>query len=159
MVLDKILESHLDSREIKPVNYKGNQPWILIGRTDAKGEAPILWPPDAQRPIILKDPVSGKGWRQKEKGMTEDEMVEWHHRVNGPEFEQTPGDGETQGNLVWCSPWGPRIRHNWVTEQQQWYLKKRRRRRSTDTCNNTDEFQNICEWDPNKKMQSQWLHM
>ena len=122
MVLDKILDSPLDSREIKSVNSKGNQPWILIGRTD-ECEAPILWPHDAKSPLILKDSDAGKDWRQK-KGMTEDERVEWHHRLNGPEFEQTPGDGEEQRNLAWCSPWGLTVRHNWATEQQQWYLKK-----------------------------------
>ena len=104
----KILESRLGCKEIKPVNPKGNQPWIFIRRTDAEAEAPILWPPDAKSRPIIKDSDAGKDWRQEEKGTTEDEMVGWHHRLNGHEFEQAPGDGEGQGSLVWCSPWGRR---------------------------------------------------
>ena len=86
-VLEKTLESPLDCKEIKPVNPKGNQSWIFIGRTDAEAETPILWPPDAKNWLIRKDPDAGKDWRQEEKGMTEDEMVEWHHQLNGYEFE------------------------------------------------------------------------
>ena len=103
VVLKKALESPLDSKEIKPVNPKGNQPWIFIGRTDAEAEAPVLWPPDAKSWLIGKDPEAGKDWRQEEKGTTENEMVGWHHRLNGQEFEQTPGDSEGQGSLVCCS--------------------------------------------------------
>ena len=88
VVLEKILESMLDSKEIKPVNPKGNQPWIFIGKTDAESEAPILWPLDAKNQLIAKDPDAGKDWGQKEKGTTEGEMAEWHHRHNGHEFEQ-----------------------------------------------------------------------
>ena len=84
-VLEKTLEHPLDCKEIKPVNPKRNQPWIFIGRTDA--EAPILWPPDAKSQLIGKDPDAGKDWRQEEKGMTEDEMVWWHHGLTGREFE------------------------------------------------------------------------
>ena len=105
VVLDKTPEDPLDHKEIKPVNLKGNQSWIFIGRTDAEAEAPILWPPDAKR-LIGKDPDAGKDWRQEEKGLTEDEMVGWHHRFNGHESEQTPGDDEGQGSLECCSPWG-----------------------------------------------------
>ena len=101
----KTLRSPLDSKVIKPVNPKGNQPWIFIGRTDAETEVPILWPPDVKIRFIRKDPNAGKDWRQ-EKGMTEDEMVGWHHWLNGDEFEQTPGDGDGQGSLWCCSPWG-----------------------------------------------------
>ena len=86
VVLEKILESLLDCKEIQPVNSKGNQSWIFIGRTDAEAETPILWPPDAENWLIWKDPDSGKDWGQEEKGMTEDEMVGWHHRVNGHGF-------------------------------------------------------------------------
>ena len=93
-VLEKTLESPLDSKEIKPVNPKGNQPWIFIGTTDAEAEAPILRLPDVKNWLIAKDPVAGKDWGQEEKGMTEDEMVGWHHRLNGHEFEKTPGDSE-----------------------------------------------------------------
>ena len=92
VVLEKTLESPLDRKEIKPVNPKGNQPWIFIGRTDVKTEAPILWPPDTKRRLIGKDPDTGKDWGQEKKRVTEDEMVGWHHWLNGYEFEQTPGD-------------------------------------------------------------------
>ena len=100
----RLLKSPMDSKEIKPVNPRENQPWIFIGRTDA--EAPILWPPDAKSRLIAKDPDAGKDLRQEEKGTTEDKMVEWHHQLNGHEFEQTLGDGEGQGRLVCYSPWG-----------------------------------------------------
>ena len=105
LMLEKTLESSLDCKEIKPVNSEGNQPWIFIGRTDAKLEAPVLWPPNVKSQLIEKDPDAGKDWRQEEKGTTEDEMVEWHHWFNGYEFEQTPGDVEPQGILVCCIPW------------------------------------------------------
>ena len=98
-VLEKTLESPLDSKAIKPVSLNGNQPQIFIGRTDA--EAPILWPPDAKSQLTGKDPNTG----QEEKGATEDETVGWHHQLNGHEFEQTPRDSEGQGNLACCSPW------------------------------------------------------
>ena len=88
VVLKKTLESPLNSKEIKPVNLKGNQPWILIWMTDAVAEAPIFWPPDAKSWLIWKDPDTGKDWRREEKGTTEDEMVGWHHSLNGHEFEQ-----------------------------------------------------------------------
>ena len=103
VVLEKILESPLDSKEIKPVSFKGNQPWIFIGRTDAK--APILWPPDAKSQIIGNDPDAGKDWGQDEEGATEDEMVGWHHRHRRHDFEQTLGDSEGQGSLECCSLW------------------------------------------------------
>ena len=96
------LESPLDSKKIKPVNPKGNQPWIFIGRADA--EAPILWPPDVKNWLIGKDPDAAKDWRWEEKGTTEGEMVKWHHWLNGHEFEQAPGDSEGQGSLACCSP-------------------------------------------------------
>ena len=99
VVLEKTLESPLDSKEIKLVNSKGNQPWIFIGRTDAEAKAPILWPPDA------KDPDAGKDGGQEEKWAREDEMVGWQHQFNGHEFEQTWGDSEGQGSLAFCSPW------------------------------------------------------
>ena len=106
VVLEKTFESPLDSNKVQPVNLKGNQPWIFIGRTDAEAEAPILWPPDARNWLIGKDPDSGKDWRQQDKEMIEDEMVGWHHLLNGPEFDQTPGVGDWQGSLVCCTPWG-----------------------------------------------------
>ena len=106
VVLEKTLESLLDSKEIKPVNPKGNQPWIFSGRTDAEAETPILWPPDAKSWLTGKDPDAGKDWGQEEKRVTEDELVGWHHRVSGYEFELIPGDSEGQGSLACCSPWG-----------------------------------------------------
>ena len=105
VVLEKTLESLLDSKEVKPVNPKGNQPWIFIGRNDAEAEAPVLWLPDAKSWFIGKDPDAGKDWRQKEKGVTEDEMVGSHHQLSGHDFEQTPGDGEGERSLACCSPW------------------------------------------------------
>ena len=103
LVLEKTLESPLVCKKIKPVNPKGNQPWIFIWRTDA--ETPILWPPDVKSQLIRKDLDAMKDWRQ-EKGMTEDEMVGRHHWLDGHEFELSPGDGEGQGSLACCSPWG-----------------------------------------------------
>ena len=99
MVLEKILDSPLDSKEIKQVHAKGNQPWILIGRTDA--EAPILWPPDVKSWLIGKDPGASKDWGQKEKGTTEDEMVRWHHQLNGNGLGWTSGVGD--GLEAWCA--------------------------------------------------------
>ena len=104
VVLEKTLESPLDRKEIKAVNPKGNQPWIIIRRADA--EAPVLWPPDVKSQLIGKDPDAGKDWGQEEKGATEDEMVGWHRWLNGHEFEQTPGDSVGLGSLACCSPWG-----------------------------------------------------
>ena len=97
-------ESPLDGKDIDPVNAKGNQSWLFIGRTDA--EAPKLWPPDAKKWLIGKDPDTGQDWRQEEKGTTEDEMVGWHHRLHGLEFEQALGVGDGQGGLVCYSPCG-----------------------------------------------------
>ena len=99
VVLEKILESPLDCKEIQPVHPKGNQAWIFIARTDAETETPILWPPDAKNWLIWKDPDAGKDWRQGEKGTTEDEMVGWHHRLDEHEFEQPLGVGD--GPEVW----------------------------------------------------------
>ena len=113
-MLEKTLESPLDSKEIKPVNPKGNQSWIFIGRTDAKAEDPVLWSPDVKSEIIRKDPDAGKDWKQ-EKGTTEDEMVGWHHWLNGHEFEQAPWVGDGQGSLACCSPLGHR--ESGTTEQ------------------------------------------
>ena len=117
VVLEKTLESLLDCKEIKPVNPKGNQSWILIRRIDAETEAPILWPSDAKSRLIRKDPDAGKDWRQEEKGIMEDETVAWYHWLNRHEFDQAPGDSEGQGSLACCSPWSHTVRHNWVTEQ------------------------------------------
>ena len=96
VVLEKMLERPLDSKEIKWVNPKGNQPCIVTGRTDVEAEAPVLWPPNAKSRLMWKDPDAGKDWRQEKKGSTENEMVGWHHWLNGHEFEWTLGDGEGQ---------------------------------------------------------------
>ena len=106
VVLEKTLESPLDCKEIKSVKPKENQPWIFIGRTDGEAEAPILWPPDVKSQLIGKDSDAGKCWEQEEKGMTEDEMVGWHHWLDGHEFEQTLGESEGQEILACHSPWG-----------------------------------------------------
>ena len=106
VVLEKTLESPSDNKEIKPVDPKGNQSWIFIGRTNAEVESPIIWPTDAKSQLIRKDTDAGKDWRQEEQGMTEDEMVGWHHPLDGHEFEQTLGVGEGQGSLACCSPCG-----------------------------------------------------
>ena len=118
-MLEKILESLLDSKEIKPVNPKGNQSWIFIGRTDAEAETPILWPPDVKSWLIWKDPDAGKDWRQKERRTTEPEMVGWHHQLNGHEFKQATGVGEEQGKPGILHPMGSqRVGHEWANEQQ-----------------------------------------
>ena len=96
----------LDCKEFKSVNPEGNQSCIFIERTDAEAEAPILWPPHEKNWLIGKDPEAGKDWRQEKKRMTEDELVGWHHGLDGHEFEQAPGVGDEQGSLVCCSPWG-----------------------------------------------------
>ena len=115
VVLEKTLESPLDFKEINPVNPKGSQSWIFIGNADAEAEAPILWPSNMKSWLIGKDPDAGKGWRQEEKGAKENQMVGWHHPLNGHEFEQTLGDDEGQGSLTSYSPWGRRVGHHWET--------------------------------------------
>ena len=114
--------SPLDCKEIQPVHPKGDQSWIFIGRTDA--EAPILWPPYVKNWLTRKDPDTGKDWWQKEKGVTKDMMVGWHHWLNGHEFEQTQGDSEGQGSLICCSLWMQIVRHELAIERQQ-HKKKR----------------------------------
>ena len=132
VVLENTLESPLDSKEIKPVHPKGNQSWIFIGRTDA--EAPILWPPYAKNWLLGKDSDAGKDRRLEEKGTTEDEMVGWHHRLDGYKFEQAPGVGDGQGSLVCCSPWGGKELD--TTEWLNW------------TEDFTNEFMCQCTWEP-----------
>ena len=104
-VLEKTLESPSECRKIKSVNPKGKQSAIFIGRTDAEAETPILWPPDVKNWLLGEDPDAGKNWRQEEKGMTEDEIVGWHHWLHGHEFEQALGVGDRQGSLVCYSSW------------------------------------------------------
>ena len=109
VVLEKTLESPLDCKDIQPVHPKGIQSWIFIGGTNAEAETPILWPPDVKSWLIWKDPDAGKDWGQEEKGTTEDEMVGWHRRLDGHEFEQALGDGEGQWSLGCYSPWGCKV--------------------------------------------------
>ena len=106
VVLEKSLESPLNCKVIKPVNSKVHQLWIFFGRTDAETEAPILWPSVAKSWLIEKDYDAGKDWGQEEKGMKVDEMIWWHHELNGHEFYQTLGDSEGWGSLACCSPQG-----------------------------------------------------
>ena len=127
VVLEKILLSRLDYREIKTVNPKGNQPWISIGKTDAEAEAPILWPPDGKVQLFGKDPDAGKDWRQRRRGTPEEEMVGWHHWLSGHEFEQTLGDSGAQKSLLCCSPWGLK---ELDTTEQQWQPVSCPRKRS-----------------------------
>ena len=127
-LLEKTLESPLDCKEIQPVHSKGDQSWVFTGRTDAKAEIPILWPPHAKSWLIGKDPDAGRDWGQEEKGTTEDEMAGWHHRLDGHDFEWTPGVGDRQGGLVCCSSWGHKEsdmteRLNW-TELKHWLFSK-----------------------------------
>ena len=126
VVLEKTLESPLDSKEIKPVKPKGGQPWKLTGRTDAEADAPIIWLPDVKSQLIGKDPDAGKDWGQ-EKGVAEDDMVGWHHWLSGHEFEQTPGDGEGQGSLECYSPWG--CKESDMTERLNWTALNERNQR------------------------------
>ena len=118
VVLEKTLECPLDCKEIQPVNPKGNQLWLFIGRTDAEAEAPILWPPDGQTDSLEKTLMLAKIWKQEEKGMTEDEMIGWHHRLNGHEFEQGSWAGDGQGSLACCSLGGHKELD--MTEQLNW---------------------------------------
>ena len=106
VVLEKTLESPLDCQEIQLVHPKGNWSWIFIGSTDAEAETLILWSPDVKSWLIWKDPDFGKDWGQEEKGVTEDEMVGWHHWVNGHGFRWTPGVSDGQGGLAYCGSWG-----------------------------------------------------
>ena len=124
VVLEKTLESPLDCKEIQPVHSKRDQPWVFFGRNDAKAETPVLWPPHAKNWLTRKDSDAGRDWGQEEKGMTEDEMVGWHHRLDGCESEWSPGDGDGQGGLACCDSWGRKEsdmteRLNW-TEQHNW---------------------------------------
>ena len=118
VVLEKTLESPLDCKEIQPVHPEGDQSWVFIGRTDAEAETPILWPPDVKSWLIWKDPDAGKNWGQEEKGMTEDEMVGWHRRLDGHGFGWTPGVGDGQKSLACCGSWGRK--ESGTTERMNW---------------------------------------
>ena len=118
VVLEKTFESLLECKEIQLIHPKGDQSWVFTGKTDAEAETPILCPPNANSWPIGKDPDAGKDWRQEEKGTTEDEMLGWHHRPDGHQFEKAPGVGDGQGGLACCHSWGCKesVRHNWETE-------------------------------------------
>ena len=118
VVLEKTLESSLDCKEIQPFHPKGDQSWVFIGRTDAKAETPILWPPHAKSWLTGKDSDAGRDWGQEEKGTTEDEMAGWHHRLDGREFEWTWGVGDGWGGLACCNSWGHKESH--MTEWLNW---------------------------------------
>ena len=119
-MLGKTLESPLDCKEIQPVHPKWDQSWVFIGRTDAEAETPILWPPHAKSGLVRKDPDAGRDWGQEEKGTTEDEMAGWHLRLDGHEFEWTPGVCDGQGGLACCNSWGRK--ESDTTEQLNWRL-------------------------------------
>ena len=118
VVFERTLESPLDCKEIQPVHPKGNQSWIFIWRTYAEAETPILWPLDVKNWLTRKDPETGKDWRQEEKGTTEDEMVGWHHQLNGHEFEQALRVRDGQGHLACCSCWG--LKESDMTQWLNW---------------------------------------
>ena len=118
VVLEKILESPLNSKEIQPVHSEGDQPWDFFGRNDAKTETPVLWPPHVKSWFIGKDPDAGRDWGQEEKGMTEDEMAGWYAWLDGSESEWTPGVGDGQGGLVCCDSWGRK--ESDMTERLNW---------------------------------------
>ena len=118
MVLEKTLENPLDCKEIQPVHSKGDQSWVFFGRSDAKAETPVLWPPHAKSWLIGKDSDAGRDWEQEEKGTPEDEMAGWHHWLNGHESEWTPGDGDGQGGLECCDSWGRKESN--MTEWLNW---------------------------------------
>ena len=123
MVLEKTLESPLDCKEVQPIHPKGDQSWVLIGRTDAEAETPVLWPPHLKSWLIGKDPDAGRVWGQEEKGTTEDEMVGCHHRLDGHEFGSIPGVGDGQGGLACCNSWGGK--ESDTTEQLNWYFTRK----------------------------------
>ena len=119
VVLEKTVESPLDCKEIQPVHPKGDPSWVFIGRTDVEAETPILWPPHVKSWLTWKDPDAGKEWRQEEKGTTEDEMVGWHHWLNGHEFGWTPGVGDGQGEawhavVHWVAELDMTVSLNWT---------------------------------------------
>ena len=120
VVLKKSLEGPLDCKEIHPIHPK-DQSWVFIGRTDIEAETPILWPPDEKSWLIGKDPDAGKDWGKEEKGITEDEMVGWHHWLDEHGFGWTLGVGDWQGGLVCCSPWG--CKESDMTERLNWTEK------------------------------------
>ena len=150
--LEKTLESPLDCEEIQPVHPKGDQSWVFIGRTDAKAETPVFWPPHAKSWLIGKDSDAGRDWGQEEKGTTEDEMAGWHHRLDGHEFEWTPGVSDGQGGLVCCDSWGHKEldmteRLNWTelnVNLTLWYIQNASQSLIPKTKSDSKESPTIC---------------
>ena len=140
VVLEKTLEGPLDYKEIPPVHSKGDQSWVFFGRTNAKAETPIHWPPDVKSWLIGKDSDAGRYWVQEEKGTTEDEMAGWHHQLNGHESEWTLGVGDGQGGLVCCNSWGRK--ESDTTEQLNWTELKWRSKNQNGNLNEAST--NIC---------------
>ena len=129
VVLEKTLESPLDCKEIQPVHSE-DQSWVFFRRSDAKAETPVLWPPHVKSWLIGKDSDAGRDWEQEEKGTAEDEMAGCHHRLDGCEFECTPGDGDGQGGLVLCNSWGckesdttERLNRTELNWEESWEVK------------------------------------
>ena len=133
VVLVKTLESPLNCKEIQPVHSK-DQPWVFFGSNDAKAETPVLWPLHAKSWLIGKDSDAGRDWVQEEKGMAEDEMTGWHHRLNGHEFEWTPGVGDGQGVPVCCNSWDRKESDTteWLNWTEQLYIKKKKRKKKLE---------------------------
>ena len=148
-VLEKTLESPLDCKEIQPVYPKGNQSWIFIGKADAEAETLKNW-------LIWKDPDAGKNWRWEEKGMTEDEMVGWHHRLDGHEFEQALRVGDGQGSLACCSPWGHKELDTteWLNWTERYIIRTSREKNKIDT----QEYFSLFTWEIVSTWKSQWFY-
>ena len=135
VVLEKTHESPLDRKEIQPLHPKGNPSWIFIGRSDANAETPKFWPPDAKNWLIWKDPDAGKDWGQETKGVTEAEMIGWHHWLNGYESEQAPGNGEGQESLAYYSPWdGEETDTTELLKNNNWTSPKKQNENGKHTC-------------------------
>ena len=143
MVLEKTLESPLNCREIQPVHQKADQSWVFIGRPDVEAETPIVWPPDGKSWLIWKDPDAGKDWGHEEKGMTEDEMVGWHHQFNAHGSGWTPGVGDRQWGLVCCGSWGRKVSD--TTERLNWteHGEKERKQSQPDSLTGGDEADSL----------------
>ena len=144
MVLEKTPESPSDCKEIQPVHYKGDQSWVFFGRTDAKAETPVLWPPDVKSWLIGKDSDAGRDWGEEEKGTTEDEITGWHHRLKGHEFEWTPGVGDGQGGLVCFNSWG--CKELGTTERLNWTELSPRNVILQKYLNMTNTFRTVWVW-------------
>ena len=161
VVLEKTLESPLDCKEIQPVHPKANQSWIFSGRTDAKAETPVLWPPHVKSWLIGKDPDAGRDWKQEEKGMTEDKMAGWHHRLDALEFGWTLGVDDGQGGLVCCDSWGHKEsdtteRLNWTELNCSWDSQGKN---IEVVCNSLLQWTTFCQNSPPWPIRLRWPYM